>query len=102
MKKSWAKKWVKALRSGKYKQTKKTLKDENGYCCLGVLCSIVKPKKRWTYFSTLPDFVTKKVGMINIGGVGYYGEDKNLANRNDFGDSFEQIADIIEKEWEKL
>lgn len=31
------KKWLKALRSGKYKQTKGTLCDGKGYCCLGVL-----------------------------------------------------------------
>lgn len=32
------KKWVDALRSGRYKQGKQTLKSSNGYCCLGVLC----------------------------------------------------------------
>jgi hypothetical protein len=29
--------WIEALRSGKYKQTKKMLSDGIGYCCLGVL-----------------------------------------------------------------
>lgn len=40
-------KWVAALRSGKYKQGKGFLLDENGkYCCLGVACSIQRnPKK---------------------------------------------------------
>jgi hypothetical protein len=33
-------KWLKALRSGKYNQTKGQLKDETGYCCLGVLCEV--------------------------------------------------------------
>lgn len=33
-------KWVDALRSDKYKQTKKTLFDGRGYCCLGVACEI--------------------------------------------------------------
>lgn len=33
-------KWVKALRSKKYKQTRGSLKDDSGYCCLGVLCDI--------------------------------------------------------------
>ncbi len=32
--------WVKALRSGEYKQTKGFLKDDEGYCCLGVLCDV--------------------------------------------------------------
>jgi len=35
--------WVEALLSGKYHQTKAVLRNESGYCCLGVLCDIVKP-----------------------------------------------------------
>lgn len=31
---------IEALRSGKYKQTRGTLADETGMCCLGVLCDI--------------------------------------------------------------
>ena len=34
--------WVEALRSGDYQQTKRHLKDSSGYCCLGVLCEIAK------------------------------------------------------------
>lgn len=37
MKKATAKKWSKALRSGKYEQTREVLKRGQGYCCLGVL-----------------------------------------------------------------
>jgi hypothetical protein len=45
MKKNIAKKWVKALRSGKYKQGKSYLKQFNSknqprHCCLGVLCEV--------------------------------------------------------------
>jgi hypothetical protein len=45
MKKDIAKKWVKALRSGKYKQGKSFLKQFNSkgqpkHCCLGVLCEL--------------------------------------------------------------
>lgn len=32
--------WVDALRSGKYKQTRKVLSDGEGYCCLGVACEV--------------------------------------------------------------
>lgn len=28
--------WIKALRSGKYQQTQRTMYDGHGYCCLGV------------------------------------------------------------------
>lgn len=34
--------WVAALKSGTYPQAKKALKNEDGYCCLGVLCEINK------------------------------------------------------------
>lgn len=45
MDKAIKRKWVKALRSGKYKQGKGHLKDERGrFCCLGVLCNIIDPK----------------------------------------------------------
>jgi hypothetical protein len=39
MKKSWAVEWVKALRSGDYKQGRPGIMvdPEGGYCCLGVL-----------------------------------------------------------------
>lgn len=32
--------WVDALRSGEYKQGKGRLKDEDKFCCLGVLCDL--------------------------------------------------------------
>lgn len=40
------KKWTDALRSGKYKQTKNTLQDAKGYCCLGVACDLFIPNPR--------------------------------------------------------
>ena len=40
------KKWIAALRSGKYSQTKEYLQDSRGYCCLGVACEILIPKKK--------------------------------------------------------
>lgn len=33
-------KWIKALRSGRYKQADQELKNADGYCCLGVLCTV--------------------------------------------------------------
>ena len=43
MKTEVKKKWLKALRSGKYKQGRKQLQDNAGYCCLGVLACIADP-----------------------------------------------------------
>jgi hypothetical protein len=34
------KKWLDALRSGEYTQTKDSLCDNRGFCCLGVLCDL--------------------------------------------------------------
>lgn len=33
-------KWIDALTSGEYSQTKRCLRDKNGYCCLGVLTDL--------------------------------------------------------------
>jgi hypothetical protein len=45
--------WLERLRSGKYKQGHETLhdKDDNTYCCLGVLCQVVGPEidLDWVY-----------------------------------------------------
>ena len=34
-------KWVKALRSGEYKQGRLYLQRDNLFCCLGVLCKVL-------------------------------------------------------------
>jgi len=34
--------WLKALESGKYKQSKGALRSSNGYCPLGILCDLSK------------------------------------------------------------
>jgi len=39
-------KWIRALKSGRYKQTIGTLQDEMGYCCLGVACKVLIPKDK--------------------------------------------------------
>lgn len=40
MKQDIKKRWIAALRSGEYKQTKQMLNDGKGMCCLGVLCDL--------------------------------------------------------------
>jgi hypothetical protein len=46
-------KWLEKLRSDQYTQTRSTLKDTKGYCCLGVLCEVLKENP-----SFLPQDVT--------------------------------------------
>lgn len=121
MKKKIAEKWVKALRSGKYKQAIGKLKSvTGGYCCLGVLCNISK-KGKWkkmknehclSYLGAsgyLPEEVTKWAEMKSLTGD-YFSSPtykkglmrKRLSYQNDVGKSFKEIADIIEKNWKKL
>lgn len=121
------KKWIAALRTGEYKQGKGVLRDrDDNFCCLGVLCDIYKDDVggvEWKYrpinpltadfskdgyqlmdfsgayigFSHLP-FVVRKWADIDSDG-GEYDNKNNLSNDNDRGQSFLQIADIIEKKF---
>ena len=116
MNKKIAEKWVKALRSGKYKKTMSRLRRvaKNGnksYCCLGVLTDLynkehtVKESLEGAY---LPYNVFKWAGIRDprgfiVGGGQYNG--KTLAVLNDCKSSkrsFQRIADIIEKNVENL
>jgi hypothetical protein len=94
-------KWLKALRSGRYEQSANCLRsDKSSFCCLGVLCQIVKPRD-WEqtgggwYFSEdaysypPPDFL-KQVGLHSKSA-------KRLARMNDKGRDFEYIARQIER-----
>jgi len=38
-------KWKKALTSGDYEQTTQALRNEDGFCCLGVLCDVYIQEK---------------------------------------------------------
>lgn len=110
MKKEWADKWVKALRSGEFKQGIGALKDKNNnYCCLGVLCAIAFPEKS-TNNTTLNHIFESNDPVTGMKTP--FGKMPN--NRNSLWElndgyaeeckkhSFNEIADIIEKEWENL
>ena len=123
--KSNRKKWIDALRSGNYQQTTDGYLHLDGkYCCLGVLCDVYEketgrkveatislPTGPETFgfkydFETLETFpqVMEWVGLRNR--IGLYDEvdevDENgqcsLSHKNDYGFSFEEIAEIIERE----
>lgn len=108
MKKSVMKKWIKALKSGKYKKTTGNLKNENGHCCLGVLCAISPYKNNYTKMSwnsaicnsVLPTKVQEFAGMKSENGT--IDDSICLSSMNDNGNSFETIADFIEQNWRKL
>lgn len=121
MNKKIADKWVKALRSGKYKQGKSRLRTDNEYCCLGVLCDISKQgewikfknTKNYRYasdklgsnspnfYAHLLSYILKWAKMRSAAGE-FEGCSIALTGLNDGGRSFEAIATIIEENWEKL
>lgn len=130
MNKNVMKKWVKALRSGKYKQGQRVLKQTNGegktsHCCLGVLCELYNDQMRKNKKKTLsekiqhgihyinkcdeklPEIVKEWAGLYNdIGSFKDSPESfeyyNGLSDMNDLGCSFKKIATIIEKQWENL
>lgn len=117
MKKVLAKKWIKALRSGEYKQGKLKLytAEDNSYCCLGVLNKLNSNKEKsdanlyYThqelgltcpagsikygvhepcYLSTLNDAGLKTCNTFNLNG------EFTLESFN-----FDEIADVIQLEY---
>lgn len=119
MNKDVAKKWVKALRSGRYQQAQGFLKDDTGYCCLGVLCDLYSKETKKGRFAfddktgeiqfmgddneseVLPDEVKEWAGMQTSKGE-LSSKIDTLADRNDCGATFTEIASIIERKWEML
>lgn len=111
-----AKKWVAALRSGKFSQGKFTLRNlEDEYCCLGVAGELYryrfgfKWKKERAYYTlrgehlTLPHHAMVWLGLASSNGEFVQdGVTKTLSMLNDEGASFDEIADLIESEPEGL
>jgi hypothetical protein len=117
-----AKSWLRALRSGKFKQTTGVLQNANGYCCLGVACELAlkagiitkkeeQPETKATpaYFTfgskpeslVLPEKVRLWLGLADNEGhftTDGAGVSESLTNLNDTGKTFEAIADIIASE----
>lgn len=105
--------WIAALRSGTYQQTNSALCKNGSYCCLGVLCEITPDIKRkkaqispWDKDTTieiefaykdenyrsgyLPSQLASEVGLSEE-------QQSKLANMNDEGISFVEIAGYIEQ-----
>jgi len=104
-------KWVKALRSGHYKQGFGTMRDQNDcFCVLGVLCNIhaqENPEVANKQFSkrsylgssgSLPYQVQKWAGLTSDSPmVGTYPNQSSLITLNDSRKlSFKELAGIIE------
>ncbi len=77
MDKRTAERWAKKLGSGDLTQTREILKDEKGYCCLGVLASTCSSsvKKKW--------------------GIDVFEEDKSLHIKKDDDKLIEAFPDAV-------
>lgn len=97
--KTFKTKCLKALRSGKFKQTTGVLHDEIGYCCLGVACKIAHPKLNLGNAEVIEldnSDITKVPDILK--GTAHNNKVVNrLATMNDNGKSFKYIASYIEK-----
>ena len=86
-------KWVAALRSGKYKQGKHLLYrlNSDSFCCLGVLCHLLGAPKEKLANKGMP----VEIGIFS--NVDWVVNGYDLADLNDNGYSFANIAARIEK-----
>ena len=106
--------WIAALRSGDYTQAKgmlhNTAKDDR-FCCLGVACSLFAERLTMSRqlisgafpgiaydgrSGTMPQRLVNALGLI--GRVGESGQTSipGLAEMNDAGKTFQEIADALE------
>jgi hypothetical protein len=95
---NWKQKWIDALQSGNYVQRHNKLRQGSEYCCLGVLCDVVDPTK-WKGNSYEIEDATSYPTQTVLDLVGLeYVEASKLAELNDNGASFAEIARHI-KTW---
>jgi hypothetical protein len=108
--------WCAALRSGNYRQGQKMLRAGDSYCCLGVLCDLAvragilgepvllttgDEDEQWWYYDSrcdyLPGAVKEWAGLPDSNPeVRFRGEKTWLAEINDSGCTFAEIADVID------
>jgi hypothetical protein len=124
MKQHIAQEWVADLRTNP-PQAKEVLYNGHGYCCLGRLCVVLGEQFFLTDESedsdshyqvmgddeyVLPNALVQLAGMhandgepidgrgIVVGSTTY----KNLAEANDAGETMRDIAEAIDRDWERL
>jgi hypothetical protein len=100
------KKWVEALRSGKYKQGIGRLKGNDEFCCLGVLCDISGLSNWDAENRYLGDNSLLPMQVVEWAGLDSYNPRCPAPNSsgtlplsafNDHRYSFIEIADLIER-----
>ncbi len=122
MNKEVVRKWLTALRSGKYKQLDGRLRVDDHYCVLGVLCSLHscfgKAPNTFDYTGTGWDFTVEGGGAKFYSYLGYENElppeigdwmgtdyihlEEQVAIMNDEGVGFKELADFIENKMKEI
>jgi len=94
--------WCEALKSGDYPQTKGSMQDDEGFCCLGVAVDVlmskdsIKRKPDGKIFGGSPMCQPKAPEWLkNI--ISTFPGPRNPMGMNDSGVSFEEIALAIEE-----
>lgn len=97
------KEWIEALKSGKYKQGKQALMNKvyphkKQYCCLGVVCAMSGVSDGDILNSGRLSLEYYGIDVVSLG-IEYSLKDNSpaevLADANDSGKTFEQIADLL-------
>jgi hypothetical protein len=116
--------WLTDLRSGEYQQTTARLRDQDGYCCLGVLCDRYRkshPGTQWELLDighysfrgstdALPNEVMLWAGLTQRNPeVDVRKTESSIERRkplsgtlgdiNDAGNTFDEIANIIDEQF---
>jgi len=96
------KKWIAALRSGKYEQGRDQLRSGKEYCCLGVLCDLAVKNRVISRFIGKDELLPRKVqkwAALSTDDGAYFTTyfTGSLTGLNDDGESFKEIADVIER-----
>jgi len=100
--------WVDALRSGEYAQTEERLNDEDGFCCLGVACDVYAKATKLQIYTDAEGYIAglglgdqhgavmNWLGLHDSLGISKVAYARSLSVMNDYGSTFEDIADCIE------
>lgn len=106
--------WTKALRSKEFPQIKHQLESKKGFCILGVLSALALAEGACTYgtrgFGSFDgrkfslSYFTQEWAGVKTGKAEfvYNGKYTSLADLNDSGLTFVELAAIIDQDWDKL